>query len=61
MNLNENIGFVDTPDDLRGKYQYYTCANINKLREIGYTEPFLSLESGIDDYVRNYLSPGVCY
>ncbi|MFY9151979.1 MAG: ADP-glyceromanno-heptose 6-epimerase [Prolixibacteraceae bacterium] len=61
MNLDENIGFVDTPDDLRGKYQYFTCANISKLRSVGYTEPFLSLESGIDDYVRNYLSPGVCY
>ena len=61
MRKNENIGFVDTPEDLRGKYQYYTCANIQKLRSIGYSEPFLSLEAGIEDYVQNYLVPGVRY
>jgi len=61
MNKTENIGFVDTPADLLGKYQYYTCANIQKLRAIGYNESFLSLEDGIDDYVRNYLIPGICY
>lgn len=61
MNLEENIGFVDTPADLRGKYQYYTCANINKLRGVGYSETFYTLEEGIDDYVRNYLTPGTCY
>jgi len=61
MELTENIGFIDTPADLQGKYQYYTCANIQKLRGIGYKETFLSLEEGIDDYVRNYLIPGVFY
>ena len=61
MELKENIGFIDTPEDLRGKYQYYTCANISKLRSVGYSEPFFSLESGIDDYVKNFLSSGVCY
>jgi ADP-L-glycero-D-manno-heptose 6-epimerase len=61
MNKAENIGFIDTPEDLRGKYQYYTCANIQKLRSVGYNEPFYSLEDGIDDYVRNFLIPGVCY
>jgi len=61
MKLEENIGFIDTPDDLRGKYQYYTCANIQKLRKIGYVEPFCSLEDGIDDYVTNYLIPGARY
>ena len=57
MNRMENIGFIDTPADLLGKYQYYTCANIQKLRAIGYDESFLSLEDGIDDYVKNYLIP----
>jgi len=57
----ENIGFIDTPDDLKGKYQYYTCANIQKLRSIGYQEKFMSLEDGIEDYVHNYLTPGICY
>lgn len=61
MNLPENIGFMDTPNDLRGKYQYYTCANIQKLRNAGYSENFYSLEEGIDDYVRNYLISGRCY
>lgn len=61
MNLPENIGFMDTPNDLRGKYQYYTCANIQKLRNAGYSENFYSLEEGIDDYVRNYLISGTCY
>ncbi|MDP3432100.1 MAG: ADP-glyceromanno-heptose 6-epimerase [Bacteroidota bacterium] len=61
MKQDEKIGFVDTPEDLRGKYQYYTCANIQKLKSIGYNEPFFSLEEGIDDYVRNYLKTGTCY
>ena len=57
MNKPENIGFIDTPEDLIGKYQYYTCANIQKLKSIGYNIPFLSLEDGIDDYVKNFLIP----
>lgn len=61
MCLCENIGFVDTPCDLKGKYQYYTCANIQKLRKVGYEDSFLSLEDGIGDYVRNYLIPGNRY
>lgn len=61
MNKPENIGFVDTPADLRGKYQYYTCADITKLRTIGYQESFYTLEEGIADYVENYLIPGTCY
>jgi ADP-L-glycero-D-manno-heptose 6-epimerase len=61
MKKAENIGFVDTPEDLRGKYQYYTCANIQKLRSVGYSESFYSLEDGIEDYVANYLIPGNRY
>lgn len=61
MRKDENICFVDTPKDLRGKYQYYTCANIQKLRKIGYSEPFNSLEEGIEDYVTNFLIPGLHY
>jgi ADP-L-glycero-D-manno-heptose 6-epimerase len=55
MNIPNNIEFIDTPIDIRDKYQYFTEANINKLRSIGYTDEFYSLEEGIDDYVRNYL------
>lgn len=61
MKLDERIGFIDTPDDLRGKYQYYTCANIQKLKSIGYDLPFCSLDAGIEDYVTNYLIPGTGY
>ncbi|HEX7585171.1 MAG TPA: ADP-glyceromanno-heptose 6-epimerase [Prolixibacteraceae bacterium] len=61
MNKAERIGFIDIPEDLQGKYQYYTCANIEKLRKIGFTESFFTLEEGIDDYVCNYLTPGLCY
>lgn len=61
MNRTENIEFVDTPEDLRGKYQYYTCANIQKLRNVGYNESFFSLEEGIDDYVCNYLNSDLRY
>jgi ADP-L-glycero-D-manno-heptose 6-epimerase len=61
MNLAENVGYTDTPEDLQGKYQYFTCANIQKLRSIGYSEPFYRLEDGIDDYVGNYLVSGKRY
>lgn len=55
LELPENISYIDTPLDIRDKYQYYTCANMNKLRSIGYSKAFLNLEKGVDDYVRNYL------
>jgi len=53
-----NIIFIDMPLDIRDKYQYFTEANMSKLRNAGYTESFYSLEEGVDDYVRNYLSAG---
>lgn len=56
MDKNVNITFIDTPEDIREKYQYFTEANISKLRSIGYLGEFHTLEEGIDDYVRNYLS-----
>ncbi len=58
MNVSENIEFIDTPLDIRDKYQYFTEANIAKLREAGYFAPFYSLENGIEDYVKNYLLTG---
>lgn len=61
MDIPENISFIDIPQDLIGKYQYYTCANIEKLRKIGYSEPFYTLEEAIDDYVRNYLKTDARY
>lgn len=55
MDLEPNISFIDTPADIRDTYQYFTEAEMHKLRSIGYDKPFYSLEEGIDDYVRNYL------
>lgn len=56
MNKEENISFIDTPEDIRDKYQYFTEANMNKLKRIGYSQEFYSLEEGVSDYVGNYLS-----
>ena len=49
------IEFIDTPLDIRDKYQYFTEADMNKLRNVGYKEDFYSLEEGIDTYVKNFL------
>lgn len=49
------IEFIDTPIDIRDKYQYYTEANMTKLKSIGYSKPFHTLEEGVSDYVKNYL------
>ena len=58
MDKTPDISFVDTPADIRDKYQYFTEANMSKLRSIGYTKPFHTLEEGVADYVKNYLSSG---
>lgn len=50
-----NIRFVDMPETLRGKYQYFTQADAGKLRAAGYDRPFTSLENAVDDYVKDYL------
>ncbi|MDW7692058.1 ADP-glyceromanno-heptose 6-epimerase [Flammeovirgaceae bacterium SG7u.111] len=58
MGVEENISFIDTPIDIRDKYQYFTEANMAKLIGIGYDKPFTSLEDGVTDYVKNYLMEG---
>jgi ADP-L-glycero-D-manno-heptose 6-epimerase len=55
MQVPENISFMDTPLDIRDKYQYFTEANMQKIKNIGYKEEFYSLEDGVMDYVQNYL------
>jgi ADP-L-glycero-D-manno-heptose 6-epimerase len=55
MGKPKHVEFVDTPADIRDKYQYFTQANMNKLRSIGYQKQFHSLEEGIEDYVKGYL------
>ena len=56
MGIKENISFIDTPEDIRDKYQYFTEADMSKLRSIGYDKPFHTLEEGVEDYVKNYLT-----
>ena len=50
------IDYVPMPETLRDKYQYYTCADMTKLRQAGFSEPLTSIEDGICDYVQHYLS-----
>ncbi len=57
MGKEVNINYIDTPADIRDKYQYFTEANMNKLKSIGYDKPFYTLEEGVKDYVQNYLIP----
>jgi len=51
LNKPENIEFIDTPIDIRDKYQYFTEANMEKLKSIGYPAQFTSLEAGVKDYL----------
>lgn len=53
-----NISFIPTPEDIRDKYQYFTEADMSKLKGIGYNQPFYTLEEGVNDYVSQYLEPG---
>jgi ADP-L-glycero-D-manno-heptose 6-epimerase len=55
MDKKESVEFIDTPADIRDKYQYFTEAKMEKLKSIGYNKPFTSLEDGVKDYVLNYL------
>ena len=57
MDQSEAISFIPTPEDIRDTYQYFTEAKMDKLRAIGYSFPFFSLEDGVADYVKNYLAP----
>ena len=50
-----NISYIDMPEDLQGKYQYFTEANMAKLKTAGYEKTFFSLEDGVQDYVQNHL------
>lgn len=61
MNVPEHIEFIDTPADIRDKYQYFTEAKMDKLKRAGYTKPFATLEEGVSDYVKNYLTNHLYY
>lgn len=55
LDKKPEIVFIDMPEDIRNTYQYFTEADMHRLRDAGYTAPFHSLEEGVDDYVRHYL------
>ncbi len=55
MGKPEQISYIDTPEDIREKYQYFTEADMSKLKKAGYTDKFYTLEEGIEDYVKNHL------
>lgn len=61
MNITPDISFIDCPVDLRGRYQYFTEADIQKLRDIGYTKPFTELEVGVEQYVGEFLMAEASY
>lgn len=56
MGKTPKIGFKEMPEELRGKYQYYTKADLTKLRKAGYTAPMTNLEDGVRQYVQQYLN-----
>ncbi|MCB0734074.1 MAG: ADP-glyceromanno-heptose 6-epimerase [Flavobacteriales bacterium] len=59
MNLEPQIDYFPTPDDLRETYQYYTCANMDRTLKAGYSGGFHTLEDAVTDYVKQYLIPNL--
>jgi ADP-L-glycero-D-manno-heptose 6-epimerase len=55
LKLEPNIQYIDTPEDIRDKYQYFTEADMNKLHKAGYKQDFYSLEDGVNTYVQHFL------
>lgn len=55
LNIPSEIEYIDTPEDIRDKYQYFTEADMEKILNAGYDKPFTGLEEGVADYVHNYL------
>jgi ADP-L-glycero-D-manno-heptose 6-epimerase len=59
LNAPVSIEYVSMPEDFRSKYQYYTCADISKIRSVGYSENITPLKEAVADYVKNYLMRGM--
>lgn len=59
MGLEVNIEYIDMPEHLQGKYQYYTQAENDKIIDAGWEKGFTSLEDGVKDYVQKYLMKGL--
>ncbi len=58
LDITPNIKYIDMPEHLKEKYQYYTQASMDKLRDIGYKNEFMDVFDGVRDYVTNYLAKG---
>ena len=56
LGLEPKIEYIEMPPPLRGKYQYFTQAEMGKLRAAGYAQAFTALEDGVRDYVQNHLA-----
>ncbi len=56
VDMKPKIQYIDMPQELRGKYQYFTEANMTKLRAVGYDKPFTELEEGVRQYVQDYMA-----
>lgn len=57
LDTKPNIQYIDMPEQLRGKYQYHTQADLTQIRKAGYTKPVTPLADGVADYIQNYLVP----
>ena len=55
MDRNIAIEYIDMPPSIRDQFQYRTCAEIDKIRDVGYYQPITSLEEATIDYIQNYL------
>jgi len=58
MSVEPKIEYIDMPGSLRDRYQYHTCADMNKVRAMGFGKQLMPLETAVEDYVKNYLIPG---
>ena len=61
LDMEENISFIDTPEDIRDNYQYFTEANMTKLKSVGYNRPFTELEAGVTEYVQKFLADNITF
>jgi ADP-L-glycero-D-manno-heptose 6-epimerase len=61
LDLKPDIEYIDIPEDIRERYQYFTEADMAKLKAAGYTNEFFSLEKAVGDYVKNYLAKNTFY
>ncbi len=55
LRVEPKVEYIELPDNLQDKYQYYTCAKMEKLRAAGFAEPTTTLEEGVRRYVRDFL------